>query len=258
MVKVTASLLLAGCISLQVWAQAPQDQNSPAPAATQNSGSQDQSTQPTPDKSAANSGAQASEPPATSTEFYLDKFQEFSAIMTGSVIPGHDDPGYIYRSHNMMRMQGNHAVPDYFVTDLKKQETHGLAASGCIMLKTPYSRAFPFFLDKAEYKFQYQTAGEETVNGHPTKVVDVTIFAPKHPDITLRFYEAEDLQGFPVRIENRRKHGMPWVLDYTEVKLGPQDPSLFIVPNVCQSENTITAHGTTTHPPKAPAPAPKQ
>jgi hypothetical protein len=250
--RFTASLLLAGCLSLQVWAQAPQDQNSAAPAAVTNSGSQDQSTQPTPDKpAAANSGAQTSEPPVTSTEFYLDKFQEFSAIMTGSVIPGHDDPGHIYRSHNMMRMQGNHAVPDYFVTDLKKR-----AASGCLKLGTPYSRAFPFFLDAADYKFQYQTVGEETVDGHPTKVVDVTIFAPKHPEITLKFYEAEDLQGFPIRIANRRKHGMPWVLEYTDVRLGPQDPSLFIVPNVCQSENTITTHGATTHP-KGPGPTVK-
>jgi hypothetical protein len=254
MARLTALLLLAGCTSLQVWAQTPQNQNPPAPAASaaKNSVGQDQSGQPATGKPGTDFGAPPSELPAPSTDFYLDKFQEFSATMTGSVVPGHEDPGYIYRSHNMMRMQGNHAVPSYFVTDLKKKETHGLAASGCIKLGTLYSRAFPFFLSGPDSKYTYQPAGEDTIDGHPVKIVDVTITVPKHPVIPLRFYEAQDLQGFPIRIENHKRHGMSWTLDYTDVRLGPQDPSLFIVPDKCQS-GAGPAGPKASAPPKSPA-----
>ncbi|MGC2153403.1 MAG: hypothetical protein WA618_15280 [Terriglobales bacterium] len=249
--RVTAFLLLAGCISLPAWAQEQKPADQPGPAATQ----QKSSDQPPASESKpedASGAKSAPAPAAESTEFYLDKFQEFSAIMTGSVIPNHDDAGHIYRSHDMMRMQGNHAVPSYFVTDLKKKVTHGLAASGCMKLSTPYSRAFPFFLSGPDTKYTYETVGEDTIDGHPVKIVNVTISVPRHPEIPLKFFEAQDLEGFPIRIENRRPHGARWTLEYTDVKLGPPDPSLFIVPDKCQDEKSITGHKTGASP-KSPA-----
>jgi hypothetical protein len=253
--RFTAFLLLAGCISLPVWAQEQKPAGQPEPAATpQKSADQPPASESKPEDT---SGTQPASAPATeSTEFYLDKFQEFSAIMTGAVVPGHDDPGHIYRSHDVMRFEGNRAVPSYFVTDLKKRETHGLAASGCIKLHTPYTRTFPFFLSGLDGKYKYETAGEDTIDGHPVKIVDVTITVPKHPVIPLRFFEAQDLQGFPIRIENHKLHGSPWVLEYTDVKLGPQDPSLFIVPDKCQDESSITGRKTGASP-KTPASPPK-
>ncbi|MGB7643112.1 MAG: hypothetical protein WBL82_17620, partial [Terriglobales bacterium] len=117
---------------------------------------------------------------------------------------------------------------------------------------TPYSRAFPFFLSGPDTKYTYETVGEDTIDGHPVKIVNVTISVPRHPEIPLKFFEAQDLEGFPIRIENRRPHGARWTLEYTDVKLGPPDPSLFIVPDKCQDEKSITGHKTGASP-KSPA-----
>ena len=152
-------------------------------------------------------GAPPTELPTPSTDFYLDKFQEFSATMTGSVVPGHEDPGYIYRSHNMMRMQGNHAVPQFFVTDLKKKETHGLAASGYIRLGTPFPAPFPSSslgrIANTPINRQAKTRSMVT-----RLRFNVTITVPKHPVIPLRFYEAQDLAGLS---DPHRKSQTTWL-----------------------------------------------
>jgi hypothetical protein len=239
--RFTAFLLLAGCISLPVWAQEtqePKPASRPGSAATQEK-SANQAT-PSESKPASTSGTQSASAPATeSNEFWLDRFPEFSAIMMGSVLPGHDDPRHIYRSHDMMRMEADREDPSYYITNIKKRQTHGLAASGCLFMRTPYSRAFPFYVAEPDGKYTYRTVGQDTIDGHPVKIVDVTITIPKHPEIPLKFFEAQDLNGFPVRIENRREHGARWVLEYKDVRLGPQDPSLFVVPDKCQDERTI-------------------
>lgn len=239
--RLTAALLLAGCATLQGWAQAPSGQRPPeqAPAAEQKSADQNHKPEQTPDNHPAvpaSSGEQATTTPPEQSGFPLDQFQEFSAIMTGGVLPMSDWDGYIYRSGKLMRMQRDTPQPSYFITDLAKQQTHGLAASGCIKLNYPYSRAFPFFLSGPGYKYERVPAGEETVDGHVCRVEDITILAPKHPQpLKIRLWEAEDLQGFPVKIENRRANAARWSIHYKNVVLGPQDPTLFVVPDTCQS-----------------------
>ena len=65
-------------------------------------------------------------------------------------------------------------------------------------------------------------------------VQDVVISFPKRPAVKLRFWEAEDLQGFPVKIELRTT-SIHHSMEYKNVVLGPQDPTLFIYPNQCQA-----------------------
>ena len=212
------ALLFAGCLTFQVWAQASPAAPDRAPAA--------------PAQASAAQTAAASEP----SQFPLDQFQEFSAIMTGGILPFSDWDGQIYRSGKLMRMQRNDEVPGYMVSDLEKQQSHGLNARGCIKLDNLYSRAFPFFLSGPGYKYERVPAGEETVDGHLCRVEDITIYAPKNPQqLKIRLWEAEDLQGFPIKIENRREHARVWAIHYKNVVLGPQDPTLFIVPDKCQS-----------------------
>jgi hypothetical protein len=176
------------------------------------------------------------------SDFPLDQFQNFSAIMNGDALPGSDWDGHIYRSGKLMRMQGSATAPNYFVSDLSKSESHGLAPSGCIKLGHLYSRAFPFSQFGPGYKYERVAMGEETVDGHQCKVEDITITSPKNPiRLKMRLWEAEDLQGFPVKIENRRSEVRHWVINYKDVVLGPQDPTLFVVPNQCQSTHDFEA-----------------
>jgi len=164
---------------------------------------------------------------------------------------GRDWEGHIYRSGNLMRMEGRERR-NYMITDLAKQETHGLAATGCIKLSYPFTRAFPFYLTGPDKKYEHIPVGEETVDGHVCRVEDVVISFPKRPAVKFRFWEAEDLQGFPVKIELRTANGHH-TMEYKNVVLGPQDPTLFIYPNQCQ---TFKSDAAITHK-QAPAGNPK-
>lgn len=157
--------------------------------------------------------------------------------MNGGPLAGLDSDIHIYRSGNLMRMQGSHAVPNYYVTDLTKQKTHAVSAYTCLLMSTAYVRSFPFFVSALADKYEIIPIGEETVDGHQCRVEDIKIHRPNRTLVPhFRMYEAEDLQGFPIKIENRRKDAYPWVIHYKDVRLEPQDPSLFIVPEKCDSD----------------------
>jgi len=53
-------------------------------------------------------------------------FGSFSKLLSHSnrgPLPGMTEDRFIYRSGNLMRMQGDADLPEYFVTDLAKQQT---------------------------------------------------------------------------------------------------------------------------------------
>jgi hypothetical protein len=204
---------------------------------------------PAPEQAPAGQAAPTSE----SSGSPLDHFKEFSAIMTGAPVPGQDDEVHIYRSGDLIRMEANEGN-SYQITDLAKQETHGQAKTGCLKYKNPYVRSYPFSVMTPEKKYERVPVGKETVDGHVCQVEDVTISSPKLPNpIKIRLWEAEDLQGFPIKIQTM----MHRIIEYKNVVLGPQDPTLFIFPNECQ-----VIHGTTTlktaPPGSKPTPNPKK
>ena len=162
--------------------------------------------------------------------FPLDQFREFSAIMVGGPVPGTDDEIHIYRSGNLMRMEANEGK-SYQITDLTIHETHGIEKGGCLKYASPYIRSYPFSFSSPDNKFERVKVGKETIDGHICQIEDVTITLPKNPNpAKIRLWEAEDLQGFPVKIET----GMRRIIRYKDVILGSQDPTLFIFPDDCQ------------------------
>src|ERR1700722_11000074 len=213
MQRLTVALLLAGCFGFQLRAQTlPSEQPTNQKPATED----------------ASTGqvAPASEP----TQFPWDQFKEFSAIMAGAPVPGTDEEIHIYRSGERLRMEGREGL-SYQITDLAKRERHALAATGCLKSKSPYVRSYPFALAMPDNTYERSLAGKETVNGHVCQIVDLTITFHSRPNtIKIKLWEAEDLQGFPVKIVTANHR----TIQYKNVVLGPQDPSLFIFPNVCQ------------------------
>jgi hypothetical protein len=240
MIRPIAALLFAGCLTLQVWAQEP----SPA-SPTQTPVAPDQAP------AAAPAGQSAG---SESTQFPLDKFREFSAIVNGGVMPGQDVDGFIYRSGDLMRMQAVNSGPtQYFVDDLVKGTSYGLSLGGCAKLHLLYSRTYPFFMTGPAYTYERVAVGEDTVDGHHVHVEDITVRSKKfsHP-AHFRLYEADDLQGFPIKIVNQQEKARRWVIEYKNVVLGPQDSTLFTVPRACQDlTGLVPAH------PGAPGAKPK-
>lgn len=238
MVRLLAALLITCCLITQLNAQASKEQ------ASKDQASKEQE-----------SAVPATAAPAAKTQFPLDAFQEFSAIMVGSMMPGDSRESHIYRSGKLMRNPSPEGYA-FFITNLSTFESYGVTANTCAHDRNPYFRSAPFSTMKLGYTAERTAAGEETVDGHSCKIEDVTISAPKRPElIKLRLWEAEDLQGFPIKVEYRRAH---IVILYKNVVLGPQDPTLFIYPKDC--EDSPKGPGTMTTKPgkgaKKPAAAP--
>jgi hypothetical protein len=256
MIRPIAALLLAGCLALPVWAQAPAPLASPA------------QTPAVPAQAPAGQIPAAAAQPAgqtsasESTQFPLDRFKEFSAIQTSGLLPGSDFDGYVYRSGDLMRMQAVQAgKTQYFVDDLVRGTSYGLSIAGCAKLPYLYSRTYPWFMSGPGYTYERVAVGEETVDGHHCRVEDITVRSPKQANPAhFRLYEADDLQGFPIKIVNQQEKVRRWIIHYKNVVLGPQDPTLFVVPKSCQSlSGLVPVHpsGPGTKPKKAPGDKPK-
>jgi hypothetical protein len=216
MARLFAVILLTGC----ALAQAPA---SPAPAA--DAVSQTSTAEKTSAESAAAAPAKSGLP--------FDQFPQFSAVMVGSVLVGDDQEVHIYRSGNLLRTQSAEGI-GYFISDLGTIDTYGLSMTGCIHDTHPYMRAFPFSAARKDRKVERVAAGKETVDGHVCQVEDVTISAGNLVNpMQLRFWEAEDLQGFPIKVAVVK--GPRVVIRYKDVVVGPQDPTLFIHPNSCKT-----------------------
>ena len=218
MVRLLTAILFTCCLTAQLSAQVLQD-----PVSQDQAGKKDEGA-----------AGQTAAPPSAKTQWPLDAFTEFSAVMVGGVIPGDDRESYIYRSGKLLRNSGPEGH-NFVITDLTTQETYGVAATGCIHDRHAYFRSLPFSFMRPGATVERVASGQETVDGHSCKVEDVTLSSLNLQKPTkLRFWEAEDLQGFPVKVEVLLSVGHNSEIRYKNVVLGPQDPTLFIYPNSCE------------------------
>ena len=165
-------------------------------------------------------------------EFPLNRFKEFSAIMVGSLMPNDERERHIYRSGDMFRAETLQGL-GYMITDLAKLETYGMARTGCIVDGHPYLADFPFTEGRPGRKLESVLGGKETVDGHVCQIEDVTLSGGGLPQpMYLRFWEAEDMNGFPIKVQVMK--GPHSVIKYKNVSVGPQDPTLFMHPNYCK------------------------
>jgi hypothetical protein len=222
MVRLLAAILVTSCLA-QLSTQSPTDQTS-----------KDQATKDQATKEVATAG-QTSAAPSAKNQFPLDAFPEFSAVMVGSLAPNDERESYIYRSGKLLRNSGLE-LHSFIITNLTTGESFGVAATGCIHDSHPYFRSVPFsMMQPGATVVERVAAGQETVDGHSCKMEDVAISSPKfRKPFKMRFWEADDLQGFPIQMKFFRGFGHDPVIHYKNVVLGPQDPTLFIYPNSCE------------------------
>ncbi|MBZ5665981.1 MAG: hypothetical protein LAO30_15370 [Acidobacteriia bacterium] len=215
MIRWIAFMLLTGCTAAQVAGKPVQN-----PEAAQSQASEQ--------APAAPPGAPT---PATGG-FPFDQFKEFSAIMVGSVLSGDDRESHIYRSGTLLRTQATEGF-GYYLTDLESFETYAITRLGCTSDSHPYFRAFPLTAGRPRRKFERVAAGKESVDGHMCQVEEVTVSSGDLTlPIKLKLWEAEDLHGFPIKVQVLNGGGRS-IIQYKDVVVGPVDPSLFIRPKRC-------------------------
>jgi len=167
----------------------------------------------------------------TKTDYPLDSLTEFSAIMVGSLM-GNNDELRIYRSGDLMRtemLDGNHMV-----TNLKTYKTFVVLPTRCVQDARPSVNTFPFTAVRPGHKVERQFMGSEVVEGHNCQIEDITITSERGLPLKLRFWEAFDLNGFPIKLEVHRMTGSPVTIRYKDVKIGRPDPALFQHPSNCK------------------------
>jgi len=237
MIRWIGTLLFAFCVTAAAWAQASPVQ----PPAAKTSADE----QPPPGPAAA--------APAQ-TEFPWDKFRDFSAVTEGSLVSRDDyRDSHIYRSGNLIRSEGLQDET-YVVTDMATLGAYTVARTGCSKRRAPFLRAFPFSESRPGRKIERVPAGKETVDGHVCQVEDLTISGGDlSRPIELRLWEAEDLQGFPIKVETRGGQAKRMFI-FTNVVLGLQDPTLFIYPDKCEDVRAEPGK-TPVSPPKAKQPS---
>jgi hypothetical protein len=174
----------------------------------------------------------------SANSYPLDSFTDFSAVMVGSrAEPGEGvSEGHIYRSGELMRME-DPGRGGYYITDLSSGETYGMSEMGCMHDSHPFVRALPFRLAaRADITVTRAAAGKEMVDGHSCQVENVTVSSPSLASpMKMRSWEADDLRGFPIKIEFLLPGGRDPIIHYKNVVLGTQDPTLFIHPKSCES-----------------------
>ena len=199
----------------------------------------------------ADSAAQIPAPTPAKTQYPLDSFTDFSALLVGSIMEMGEgaSEAHMYRSGNLMRVE-DPAGLGYFITDLSTLETYAFSTGPCMHDSHPYFRVSPFPAARPGSSVERVATGKETLDGHSCQIEDISISSPTNGShLKMRFWEAEDLQGFPVKIEFLRPGGRSSIIRYRNVVLGPQDRTLFIHPKSCQSAPQRAAQKT----PKAPA-----
>jgi hypothetical protein len=157
-------------------------------------------------------------------------FQSFSATLHGGI--GNDHDRKIYRSGMMMRVDFD---DHYRLVDLEKLTTRSVHPDRCQQFPRPDAASYPFSSYRGFKVKRAPTEDKETVDGHSCKIENVT-FTPRDDrpvTIKMKIWEAEDLRGFPIKIDVDASNGNKFTLNYTNVSLKPPDPALFRNPATC-------------------------
>ncbi len=203
---------------------------------------------------AQNQEKQADKPSAPSAENPFDAFQQFSATLNGGI--GRDTNRKIQRSGKRMRMDFN---DHYRIMELDTRITYMVYPQKCSKFPMADPAAYPF-ARKFKVKERSPSADTETVDGHTCKIENLTLVTEDALPMTIKMklYAAEDLKGFPVKIESENVTTQSKVtFNYTNVSLEPPDPKHFDLPANCAVNPYLKLPDDKKTNPKAAKPAAK-
>jgi hypothetical protein len=94
---------------------------------------------------------------------------------------------------------------------------------------------------------------KETIDGHPSKIRNYTAISKDPPaTIKVKLWEAEDLKGFPVKMEIEPPSKGKFTISYSDISLERPDPKLFVLPAICHAGPSSKKRRAASSP-KAPA-----
>jgi len=169
---------------------------------------------------------------APSAEGPFVAYQQFSATLNGGF--GRDTNRKIYRSGKLMRFD---FADHYRIVNLETRSLVMVYPNKCSKVPMLDPGVFPFSR-KFHVEQSSTSESKETVDGHICKIEDVTLISedPSHTTFKMKLYRAEDLSGFPLKIdvENPMNHAK-FTINYSSVSLKAPDATLFGRPVKCDA-----------------------
>ena len=142
----------------------------------------------------------------------------------------------IYRSGSSVRVERGAAIATLYVPASSK--VYNLTvypdhSRQCVAMKPEQAKMLPSPMELILGRIVKRTpAGSEVVDGHPSKIEDVSVVEPDGKTVESKVWEAEDLKGIPVKIESHLD-GVTLRATYRDIVIGPPDEVLFRVPDRC-------------------------
>jgi hypothetical protein len=170
--------------------------------------------------------AQAQNPFETQKQFSATVVM--SAMPTGGPMAQGDMK--IYRSGDKMRT--TMGAMGYMVMDLTQHTNYMVMSTGMCMQMNTTRQQNPF-AQASDATIERSPAGTDTVDGHPCKVENLTVTGKTGTPVKMKVWEADDLKGFPVKVEVQTDKG-PMTVLYKDISFNSPDASLFTHPDNCR------------------------
>ena len=165
----------------------------------------------------------------------LVAYPHFSAMMSGGFLK--EEPRKIYRSGDLIRVDMDGGW--YRITDIEKKIMWSVRPDRCMRVEQPDARTYPFTLF---HNTTFQApSGEtkETIDGHACSIEQATFTPENFPNLSAKMtlWKADDLHGFPVKIEVVHS-SRTLTVSYKDVSLETPDAKLFQLPAKCEDFKT--------------------
>ena len=173
----------------------------------------------------------------------FDTFKQFSATVVVSGMPTHGQGQgdmKVYRSGDKMRT-GMPGGAGYMIMELSQHTSYMVMGTGMCMQMNAQGQPNPFS-QAQNATIERSPAGTDTVDGHACKVENLTITPPNGQPSKMKVWQAEDLKGFPIKIEMQSSRG-PVTMEYKDVSFNEPDASLFTHPENCRQMPAMPGGG---------------
>ena len=155
------------------------------------------------------------------------KLPDYSALQSMGNLP----PGKVYQSGSNVRAEPAAGLVTIYQSSNNK--VYNLYARGyCIEM--PAEKALtpnPLQLLFGA-KVERTPIGNAVVDGHSCRIEKVVVTGADGKTTESKVWEAEDMQGVPVKIQSQTEHGLLMAV-YNDIVLAKPDPALFTLPDKC-------------------------
>lgn len=142
----------------------------------------------------------------------------------------------VFRAGSSVRVERSAALSTLYVPSdgkIYNFSTYPDNSRQCVVMTPKQARMLPSPLELIQGRIvKRAAAATEIMDGHKCKVENVVVSQPDSTVVESKVWEAEDMEGIPVRIQSRFPDVM---LDarYKDISIGPPDPHLFMAPVKC-------------------------